>query len=127
MGILLLGIPPEEILGTFLEDGIDDLRSRQPANPADILDYYFRPKRPLLEAKLILVDAARWENISGQSAGSQYIRQGEEDRGHQDHPLGCAAARGERGASDVWDFGGQEIMHATHPFFLTRRSLYLRC
>ena len=25
----------------------------------------------------------------------------------------------------VWDFGGQEIMHATHQFFLTRRSLYL--
>ncbi len=26
---------------------------------------------------------------------------------------------------NVWDFGGQEIMHATHQFFLTRRSLYL--
>ena len=25
----------------------------------------------------------------------------------------------------VWDFGGQEIMHATHRFFLTERSLYL--
>ena len=25
----------------------------------------------------------------------------------------------------VWDFGGQEIYHATHQFFLTRRSLYL--
>jgi internalin A len=25
----------------------------------------------------------------------------------------------------VWDFGGQEIMHATHQFFLTERSLYL--
>ena len=24
-----------------------------------------------------------------------------------------------------WDFGGQEIMHATHQFFLTKRSLYL--
>ncbi len=26
---------------------------------------------------------------------------------------------------NVWDFGGQEIMHATHQFFLTRRTLYL--
>ncbi|MFL6254401.1 MAG: COR domain-containing protein [Pyrinomonadaceae bacterium] len=26
---------------------------------------------------------------------------------------------------NVWDFGGQEIMHATHQFFLTQRSLYL--
>lgn len=26
---------------------------------------------------------------------------------------------------NVWDFGGQEIYHSTHQFFLTRRSLYL--
>ena len=26
---------------------------------------------------------------------------------------------------NVWDFGGQEIMHGTHRYFLTRRSLYL--
>ena len=26
---------------------------------------------------------------------------------------------------NIWDFGGQEIMHATHQFFLTQRSLYL--
>jgi internalin A len=26
---------------------------------------------------------------------------------------------------NVWDFGGQEIHHATHQFFLTHRSLYL--
>ncbi len=25
----------------------------------------------------------------------------------------------------VWDFGGQEIMHATHRFFMSQRSLYL--
>lgn len=27
--------------------------------------------------------------------------------------------------ANLWDFGGQEIMHATHQFFLTKRSLYL--
>ncbi|WP_226992379.1 COR domain-containing protein [Desulfatibacillum aliphaticivorans] len=26
---------------------------------------------------------------------------------------------------NVWDFGGQEIMHATHQFFLTKRSIYV--
>lgn len=26
---------------------------------------------------------------------------------------------------NVWDFGGQEIMYATHQFFLTKRSLYI--
>src|SRR5205823_9778700 len=25
----------------------------------------------------------------------------------------------------VWDFGGQEILHATHQFFLTERTVYL--
>jgi internalin A len=32
---------------------------------------------------------------------------------------------GEEVRLHVWDFGGQEIMHATHQFFLTERSLYL--
>ena len=27
--------------------------------------------------------------------------------------------------ANIWDFGGQEIMHHTHQFFLTERSLYL--
>ncbi len=26
---------------------------------------------------------------------------------------------------NIWDFGGQEIMHAMHQFFMTKRSLYL--
>jgi Leucine-rich repeat (LRR) protein/GTPase SAR1 family protein len=27
--------------------------------------------------------------------------------------------------ANIWDFGGQEIYHSTHQFFLTKRSLYL--
>lgn len=27
--------------------------------------------------------------------------------------------------TSIWDFGGQEIYHSTHQFFLTRKSLYL--
>lgn len=33
--------------------------------------------------------------------------------------------RGQRYKLNVWDFGGQEIYHSTHQFFLTERSLYL--
>jgi internalin A len=33
----------------------------------------------------------------------------------EDHPIKL----------NIWDFGGQEIMHATHQFFLTKRSLYV--
>lgn len=27
--------------------------------------------------------------------------------------------------ANFWDFGGQEIMHVTHQFFLSKRSLYI--
>src|SRR5690606_14906389 len=26
---------------------------------------------------------------------------------------------------NIWDFGGQEIYHSTHQFFLTKRSMYM--
>ena len=32
---------------------------------------------------------------------------------------------GQRVQVNFWDFGGQEIMHATHQFFLTKRTVYL--
>lgn len=34
-------------------------------------------------------------------------------------------SNGKKYRLNVWDFGGQEIYHATHQFFLTERSLYL--
>jgi internalin A len=41
---------------------------------------------------------------------------------HQ-HPFKLSNGRDFR--LNVWDFGGQEIYHATHQFFLTKRSLYV--
>ncbi len=32
---------------------------------------------------------------------------------------------GDEVKAHLWDFGGQEIMHATHQFFLSERSLYV--
>ena len=34
-------------------------------------------------------------------------------------------ADNERFRMNIWDFGGQEIYHSTHQFFLTKRSLYV--
>jgi internalin A len=34
-------------------------------------------------------------------------------------------ANGRNFRLNVWDFGGQEIYHATHQFFLTKRSLFV--
>jgi len=46
------------------------------------------------------------------------------------HPIDITLSDGTpTGTSDfrlnIWDFGGQEIYHATHQFFLTKRSLYI--
>jgi len=40
-----------------------------------------------------------------------------------DRPFSCPD--GKDFTMHVWDFGGQEIYHATHQFFLTKRSLYV--
>ncbi|MDX6384930.1 MAG: internalin [Blastocatellia bacterium] len=38
---------------------------------------------------------------------------------------GEVTGEGEPVKINIWDFGGQEIQHSTHQFFLTTRSLYL--
>jgi len=51
----------------------------------------------------------------------------ETTRGIDIHKFGFQLADkpGKEFTVNVWDFGGQEIYHATHQFFLTRRSLYV--
>ena len=41
------------------------------------------------------------------------------------HPKEFALNGGRSFRLNVWDFAGQEIYHATHQFFLTKRSLYV--
>jgi internalin A len=118
-----LDLPPE-VLGAKWEE------SEEAANPAEILDYYFQVRggrRPLNEAKLILLGRGA---VGKTSLVNRLI--------HNKFKLGEQKTDGIRitewplrlnGNEDVrlnvWDFGGQEIMHATHQFFLTQRSLYL--
>jgi internalin A len=102
----------------------------QPAIPREILEYYFRVRsgrRPLNEAKLILVGRGavgktsivqqlvdgRFDPNEKKTEGIQITEWQLRLHGHEDVRL------------HIWDFGGQEIMHATHQFFLTQRSLYL--
>jgi internalin A len=100
------------------------------AKPVEILDYYFRTrgeKRPLNEAKLLLVGRGA---VGKTSIVNRLIH---EIFTHEKKTEGIKITEwpltvGEKRNSvrlNVWDFGGQEIMHATHQFFLTERSLYL--
>ena len=115
----MLGRPRQGISGYY-----------QPTSPATILEYDFRlcgGRRPLNEAKLILVGR-------GGVGKTSIVRRLVDDRFDKEErktericithwPL--FLNKTEEVRLHVWDFGGQEIMHATHQFFLTERSLYL--
>jgi internalin A len=107
-------------------------RGNPAASPADILSYYFRTKteatRPLNEAKIILVG----QGGVGKSSLVKRLMHDEFDE-NETKTEGIDILRWSLPTKDgsdpvrlnIWDFGGQEIMHATHRFFLTNRSLYL--
>ena len=95
------------------------------------LDYLIRGQQPLNEAKVILVGQG---TVGKTSLVKRLCDQGfNEAEGKTD---GIAISNlnlkldpnteEERDVRlNIWDFGGQEIMHATHQFFLTQRSLYI--
>jgi len=99
-------------------------------SPEEVLRYYFESRadegRPLLELKLLLVGRGK--------AGKTTLVKRLADEPPDEHEsethsiaireLALKCARGDVRAR-VWDFGGQEILHSTHQFFLTERSLYL--
>jgi len=117
---------PLEILGPTWEEVLAYSKPARPANPAEILDYYFRPKRPLLEAKLILVGrgAVGKTSLVNRLVYNTFGKE-KKTEGIKITGWDVLLPGGEQAHLNMWDFGGQEIMHATHQFFLTRRSLYL--
>jgi internalin A len=85
-----------------------------------------RTTRPLDEGKLILVGRGE---VGKTSLVNRLIKN--KFRGDEAKTQGINITKWPLKAGTdtfhlhVWDFGGQEIMHATHQFFLTERSLYL--
>ena len=122
-----LGIPKEILGPTWLE--VDEYK-KTPAKPAEILDYYFRTRgncRPLNEAKLILVGrgAVGKTSLVNQLIFDHFDLGENKTDGINITEWNIMVKDEEEVRLNVWDFGGQEIMHATHQFFLTHRSLYL--
>lgn len=111
-----LGLPTEVL---------DDQR------PLKILDYYFRARgsrgRSLNEAKLILIGrgAVGKTSLVNRLVHSRFKHGERKTEGIQITQWPLRLNGRENVRLNVWDFGGQEIMHATHQFFLTERSLYL--
>jgi internalin A len=120
-----LPIPPEILQGeNYHEPG--DLRT--------ILDFYFQTRNPndteeLYEAKLLIVG----EGESGKTTlANKLLNPDYELKEQEPSTEGIDVIRWEfQQANDkpfrvhIWDFGGQEIYHATHQFFLTERSFYI--
>ena len=83
-------------------------------------------KEPLNEVKVLLVG-------DGGAGKTSLVKRifGEEVDGNEPQTQGInirklAVKNGDREIkANFWDFGGQEIMHATHQFFLSKRSLYI--
>jgi internalin A len=99
-------------------------------DPTAVLTYYLGHldghMRPLNEAKMVLVG----QGGVGKTSLVRRLLTGEFEA-QQSATQGIAIQPWNIQVNDteirlnVWDFGGQEIMHATHQFFLTKRTLYL--
>ena len=82
--------------------------------------------KPLDEIKLLLVG----EGGSGKTSltkrliGLPFDNNETQTHGINIHNYNVTAG-GKNIKVNIWDFGGQEIMHATHQFFLSKRSAYV--
>ncbi|MCP4217157.1 MAG: GTP-binding protein [bacterium] len=78
--------------------------------------------RPLNEVKVLLVG----DGGAGKTSLVKHILHAPFDPGEK-QTEGISIQKWQCNAIQVrlWDFGGQEILHATHQFFLSKRSLYI--
>ncbi|MGL5062884.1 MAG: COR domain-containing protein, partial [Microcoleus sp.] len=119
-------IPPE-ILGEKESYG-------DPGDLRTILDFYFQTRDPnateeLNEAKLLIVGEgeAGKTTLANKLLNPNYQLKEREPTTEGIDVLSWEFPQpnGKPFRVHLWDFGGQEIYHATHQFFLTKRSLYV--
>lgn len=121
-----LSLPPGVLGPTSQQVAADQA---QPSKPRSIFDYYVglrrTGQRPLNEAKLILLGRGAVGKTSLVNRLVNNIFRAEQQTEGIAITEWKLRLNIERVRLNIWDFGGQEIMHATHQFFLTQRSLYL--
>jgi len=119
---------PAELLGPSWQDVADG--KGRPTSPAALLEYYFRISpgnaRPLNEAKLIVVGRGQVGKTSlvDRLVHNRFSPDQQKTDGIEITEW-MVGVKEEDVRLNIWDFGGQEIMHATHQFFLTERALYI--
>ena len=108
--------PPTEIA----ERGIGAIREYLRQLGQEGMDY-------LYEAKLLILGegGAGKTTLANKLLNTNYKLREEKTTSGVDVLKWSFSVEGDRQfRANIWDFGGQEIYHATHQFFLTRRSLY---
>ncbi|WP_448265105.1 COR domain-containing protein [Nostoc sp. DSM 114159] len=109
--------PPPEIVAKGLQAIKNYFRQLE----AEGTDY-------LYEAKLLIVgEGGAGKTTLAKKIQDQNYQLQEEDstKGIEVIQWGFPMDNGREFQVNIWDFGGQEIYHATHQFFLTKRSLYV--
>jgi internalin A len=108
----LLNIPPE-----ILKAG----------DAAAVFKAYFEQRRAIGEAKLILVGQGSVGKTSliKRIVENNFNEKETKTEGIEIYKWKVRSSVGKKISLNIWDFGGQEIMHATHQFFLTKRTLYV--
>jgi internalin A len=118
-------IPPE-ILGS--KKPWEDL-----GDVKEILNFYFQVQNPqetepLYEAKFLIIgeERAGKTSLAKKIENEAYELQTNENstQGIDVIQWQFIGSEGQKVRVNIWDFGGQEIYHHTHQFFLTERSLY---
>ena len=113
-------VPPEIVHKGWGEHELND------GEPQIIFAYLKSVKRPLNELKVLLVG-------EGDVGKTSLLKRLTQDTFNPNEPktpgINIQPWRLPNGDQSIqlnlWDFGGQRVMHSTHQFFLTKRSLYL--
>jgi small GTP-binding protein len=90
-----------------------------------VIDYFKSlegEKQALNEVKVLLVGDG---GAGKTSLVKQLLGENFDEHESQTHGINIRDWNVEDIIVHFWDFGGQEIMHATHQFFLSKRSLYI--
>jgi small GTP-binding protein len=112
-----LETPPIEIV----RQGIEEIRKFFQQKREEGIDYIY-------EAKLLILGegGAGKTTLANKILDQNYqLKDEDTTKGIEVHQYNFQTKNKHNFQMNIWDFGGQEIYHATHQFFLTKRSLYI--
>ncbi|MDJ0516045.1 MAG: COR domain-containing protein, partial [Trichodesmium sp. MO_231.B1] len=120
-GLYLTGNPLETPPIEIAQKGIEAIREYIRQEKEEGIDYIY-------EAKLLIIGegGAGKTTLANKIQNPDYqLRDEDTTKGIEVYEWNFQTKNQHNFQMNIWDFGGQEIYHATHQFFLTKRSLYI--